>query len=293
MKPSISDKVPGCFSALSPIPVLRGSSTAQRAWVWLITATIVVAGWHLSQASLARAQEDSPGSESLDESDAALDGETATRREFRERTMLDTLKDGGICGILIGILSVVGLGFIIEHIITIRKDVLVPEGIANELEIMIREGRIDEAVDYCRDPANESLVAEVVYAGLQRFQSSEFGFAEYKAAVEEAGEDQTGRLYRKTEVLGVVAAIAPMLGLQGTVIGMIESFNLIASTGGAARPDELAGGIGKALVTTMEGLFVAIPAMIAFSFFRNRIDSVVAETGKRVEQIMMPLGRRR
>ncbi len=293
MKPSISDKVLGRCSALSLVPALRASSTAQRAWVWLITAAIVVAGWHLSQASLARAQEDPPGSETLDESDAAPSGETAARREFRQRTMLDTLKDGGICGILIGILSVVGLGFIIEHIITIRKDVLVPEGIANELEIMIREGRIDEAVDYCRDPANESLVAEVVYAGLQRFQSSEFGFAEYKAAVEEAGEDQTGRLYRKTEVLGVVAAIAPMLGLQGTVIGMIESFNLIASTGGAARPDELAGGIGKALVTTMEGLFVAIPAMIAFSFFRNRIDSVVAETGKRVEQIMMPLGRRR
>jgi biopolymer transport protein ExbB len=258
-----------------------------------MAAAIVVAGWHLSQASLARAQEEPAESEILDESDADPGGETAARREFRERTMLDTLKDGGICGILIGILSVVGLGFIIEHIITIRKDVLVPEGIANELEIMIREGRIDEAVDYCRDPANESLVAEVVYAGLQRFQSSEFGFAEYKAAVEEAGEDQTGRLYRKTEVLGVVAAIAPMLGLQGTVIGMIESFNLIASTGGAARPDELAGGIGKALVTTMEGLFVAIPAMIAFSYFRNKIDSVVAETGKRVEQIMMPLGRRR
>ncbi len=111
--------------------------------------------------------------------------------------------------------------------------------------------------------------------------------------MEEAGEDQTGRLYRKTEVLGVIGAIAPMLGLTGTVLGMIEAFNKIAATGGAARPDELAGGIGKALVTTLMGLVVAIPTMIAFSYFRNKIDSIVAEAGKRVEQIMMPLGRRR
>ena len=74
---------------------------------------------------------------------------------------------------------------------------------------------------------------------------------------------------------------------------MIEAFNKIAATGGTARPDELAGGIGKALVTTLMGLIVAIPTMIAFSFFRNKIDSLVAEAGKRVEQIMMPLGRRR
>ena len=130
-------------------------------------------------------------------------------------------------------------------------------------------------------------------AGLQRYEASEFGFAEYKAAVEEAGEDQTGRLYRKTEVLGIIGAIAPMLGLTGTVLGMIKAFNKIASTGGAARPEELADGIGQALVTALMGLVVAIPAMIAFSYFRIRIDSIVAEAGKRVEQIMMPLGRRR
>ena len=108
-----------------------------------------------------------------------------------------------------------------------------PENVADELQTMIQEGRLDEASDYCADPANESLIAEVVAAGLQRFRSSEFGFAEYKAAVEEAGEDQTGRLYRKTEVLGVVGTIAPMLGLLGTVLGMIEAFNQIAATEGA------------------------------------------------------------
>jgi biopolymer transport protein ExbB len=215
------------------------------------------------------------------------------QRDESSRTLFDTLKDGGITGLFIGLLSMVGLGFAIEHFITIRKSALMPENVADELQTMIQEGRLDEASDYCADPANESLIAEVVGAGLQRFRSSEFGFAEYKAAVEEAGEDQTGRLYRKTEVLGVVGTIAPMLGLLGTVLGMIEAFNQIAATEGAARPHELASGISKALVTTMMGLYVAIPAMLAFSYFRNQIDSIVAETGKRVEQILTPLGRRR
>jgi len=165
--------------------------------------------------------------------------------------------------------------------------------VLDELDQLIGEGRVDEAIQACQEPQNQSLASYVVLAGLERYKGSEFGFAEYKAAVEEAGEEQTGRLYRKTEVLGLIGSIAPMLGLTGTVLGMITAFNTIASTGGAAKPDELAGGIGQALVTTLMGLVVAIPTMIAFSYFRNRIDSIVAEAGKRVEQIMMPLGRRK
>ncbi len=208
-------------------------------------------------------------------------------------TLLDRLREAGFVGLAIGLLSVVAVGFIIEHVITIRKSALMPDEIADELETLIHDGEIDQAIEACGDPQNESLIADVVLAGLERFRASEFGFAEYKAAVEEAGEDQTGRLYRKTEVLGVIGSIAPMLGLTGTVLGMIKAFDKIASTGGTARPDQLAGGIGQALVTTLMGLIVAIPAMIAFSYFRNRIDSVVAEAGKRVEQIMTPLARRK
>ena len=94
-------------------------------------------------------------------------------------------------------------------------------------------------------------------------------------------------------MLGLIGAIAPMLGLTGTVSGMITAFNTIAAKGGMAKPDELAGGIGQALYTTLFGLMVAIPAMIAFTYFRNRIDSIVAEAGKRIERVMMPLGRQK
>jgi len=211
----------------------------------------------------------------------------------KRRTLLTTLMDGGVVGALIILLSFVTVTFIVEHFFTIRKPVLMPELVLEDLEQLIAAGQVDDAVAYCQEPQNYSLATNCVLAGLERFQGSEFGFAEYKAAVEEAGEDQTARLYRKTEVLGLIGSIAPMLGLTGTVLGMINAFNAIASSGGMAKPDELAGGIGQALVTTLLGLIVAIPAMIAFSFFRNQIDSIVAEAGKRIERIMMPLGRQK
>lgn len=213
--------------------------------------------------------------------------------ETKTRTVLDTVIDGGIVGLFIILLSVVSVGFIIEHFMTIRKSTLMPEVVAADLEELIAQGQVDQAIEYCNDPPNQSLFATVVLAGLERYKGSEFGFAEYKAAVEEAGEDQTGSLYRKTEVLGLIGSIAPMLGLTGTVLGMIKAFNTIAATDGAAKPAELAGGIGQALVTTLMGLVVAIPTMVAFSYFRNKIDSIIAEAGKRVEQVLMPLGRRK
>ena len=209
------------------------------------------------------------------------------------KSVLDVIGDGGVIGILIILLSVVSVGLMIEHALTIRKGVVMPEEFLDGAEALIAQGQIDQAIGFCSDPANESLAADVVLAGLERFRGSQFGFAEYKSAVEEAGEDQTGRLYRKTEILGLIGAVSPMLGLTGTVLGMIVAFNTIADSGGMAKPDELADGISQALVTTLLGLIVAIPTMVAYSFFRNRIDSLVSEAGKRIERIMMPLGRRK
>lgn len=269
-------------------------TTPLRAALWFLTviaAAVFCTGPLTSTPSMAQ-----DSGETLDEATDLPDGTSSTAATDtpapKRRTMLDTLVAGGLVGLLILLLSMVAVGFIIEHSLSIRKSVLMPDYVLAELDDLIGQGKIDDALTACYDPQNQSLAAYVVAAGLERYKGSEFGFAEYKAAVEEAGEDQTGRLYRKTEMLGLIGSIAPMLGLTGTVLGMIKAFNKIASSGGMARPDELADGIGQALVTTLMGLVVAIPTMVAFSYFRNRIDSIVAEAGKRVEQIMMPLGRR-
>ncbi|MGI9516924.1 MAG: MotA/TolQ/ExbB proton channel family protein [Pirellulaceae bacterium] len=233
-----------------------------------------------------------PGSEVV-----APDGEKGIADPEQKPTLMRMLLDGNPLGLVIVLiillLSVVSTYFIIVHATTITRSRLMPEHVMSELERMLADGEVNSAIAFCHEPENYSLATEVVLAGLQRYQSSEFGFAEYRSAVEEAGEDQVGRLYRKTEVLNVIGSIAPMLGLTGTVVGMIEAFNTIAGREGMARPEELAGGIGQALITTLLGLLVAIPTMVAFSFFRNKIDSLVSEAGKRIERIMSPLGRKK
>lgn len=264
--------------------------------VLVLLFAVSFAAWCAPASPLWAQAEDETLDDGLSEPDAtSSNAATPADKDAppEKRTLLDTLVDGGFVGVLILLLSMVAVGFVIEHSLTIRKSVLMPDYVIAELDELISQNRIDDAIEACNEPQNQSLVAYVVLAGLERYKGSEFGFAEYKAAVEEAGEDQTGRLYRKTEVLGLIGSIAPMLGLTGTVLGMITAFNTIAASGGMAKPDELAGGIGQALVTTLMGLVVAIPTMIAFSYFRNRIDSIVAEAGKCVEQIMMPLGRRK
>ena len=247
--------------------------------------------------SYSAAQSKATESEKTSTTGSDVESDNSDKSAKKKPTLLKMLFDGNIFGVivvgLILILSLVATYYIIEHAITITHGKLMPEHILTDLEQHISRGEIIQAIDICHRKENYSLATEVILAGLERFQSSEFGFAEYRSAVEEAGEDHTGKLYRKTEILNVIGSISPMLGLTGTVLGMIEAFNTIASRDGMARPEELAGGIGQALITTLLGLVVAIPTMVAFSFFRNKIDSLVAEAGKRIERVMMPLGRKK
>jgi biopolymer transport protein ExbB len=113
-----------------------------------------------------------------------------------------------------------------------------------------------------------------------------FGFFDMQNAMQEVSEREVSKLYRKLEYLSFIATTSPMLGLLGTVTGMISSFNEIRKAEGAANPSDLAGGISMALVTTCMGLIVAIPTMFFVAFFRKRIDGFVAESETVVEKLM-------
>lgn len=235
---------------------------------------------------------DEPGASSF-KPESASPSRPSNDKAVKPWTWIDTLQAGGTIGVIIILLSFVAVGLVVEHSLSLRESRIMPENVLTDLEKLIAQARIQEGIDYCYDPRNASLATDVVLAGLERYKSSEFGFAEYKSACEEAGEESTARLYRKIDILNLIGVIAPMLGLLGTVQGMIEAFNVLASSSGTAKPADLAGSISKALVTTFEGLVVAIPAMVAYSFFRSQIDHLVSETGKRVERIMSPLSRRK
>jgi biopolymer transport protein ExbB len=279
----------------------------RRIYLWLAMLLIVLPGagrgaigWSGPSAGFAQevtstpTEDPAPSVKPAPTVDPALE---LDEEKSQPPTILTMIFGGNVLGLtivgLILLLSVVSVYFIIEHFLMITRRRLMPDSVLDELERLIVHGEVSKAIELCNQKQNYSMATEVVLAGLNRYKSSEFGFAEYRSAVEEAGEDQTGKLYRRTEVLNVIGAIAPMLGLTGTVVGMIEAFTTIASLEGMARPQELAGGIGQALITTLLGLVVAIPTMVAFSFFRNKIDSLVAEAGKRIERVMMPLGRKK
>ena len=280
------------------------SSSSWITWIRLTAAVLIL--WGISNAverfaslpALAQTEEKNPTDEELKVEDvepsapAGNPSPSASGAQLGRRTLMDSIIAGGWIGGIIIILSVVAVAFMIEHAITIRKERLMPAAQLNQLEELIAAGKIREATEYCQDPKNYSLASDVVLAALERYQGSEFGFADYKSAAEEAGEENTARLYRKTDMLSVIGAIAPMLGLFGTVEGMMEAFNTIAMQE-SVKPRDLADSISKALVTTWLGLIVAIPTMAVFSYFRNKIDSIVSECGKHVERILMPLSRRR
>jgi len=159
------------------------------------------------------------------------------------------------------------------------------------LKAMLADGQAESALEFCLLPANDCYLCCILAPGLTRYLRSSFGAFELKNAIEEAGAEETSRLYRSTDGLGVIGSVAPLLGLLGTVQGMIGAFDTVA--GGAAQTagyyQALAFNISIALITTFQGLVVAIPCVILFTFFRNRIDSIASEAGQRLEELTMLL----
>ncbi len=198
------------------------------------------------------------------------------------------LAAGGPVGMVIMLLSIGAVALVVEHIMTIRESVLMPPGLGDDVRQLLSEGKLGPAQQRChREP---SFLAFVLEAGLAE---ADVDWPSVEKAMEDATADQSARLFRKIEYLSVIGNIAPMLGLLGTVIGMILAFREVANTQGAARAADLAGGIYQALVTTVEGLIVAIPSLAAFAVFRNRVDQLVAESTYVAQHVFAPLKRPR
>ena len=201
---------------------------------------------------------------------------------------LETIQRGGLIGYVIIGLSIVALALIVIHFVQIRRSALLPPQHIEELDHMLSRGDINGAVEYTMSPDNDSYLCRILSSGLTRFQKSAFGAFEIKNAIEEAGEDQTARLYRSTDAIGVIGAIAPLLGLLGTVLGMIGAFESLSRSAGSQH-EELAANISLALVTTLMGLILAIPCIALFTYFRNRIDAFASEAALEIERLTLHL----
>jgi len=210
-------------------------------------------------------------------------------------TAWSILLSGGLTGIailfLLAIASVIALTLAVEHLLTTGRSTLMPQGLAQQVRQQLTHDQLTArqlaaAVKHCEQ--TPSALAAVLSAGLRETPGS---WPAVEKGMEEALAQQAARLLRKIDSLSVIGNIAPMLGLLGTVFGMIFAFQEVANTQGAARAAELASGIYQALVTTVGGLSVAIPSLTAFAVFRNRIDALIAETGSQAQTAIAPLKR--
>ena len=188
-----------------------------------------------------------------------------------QSSVLDTIHKGGFIGYCILGLSFVALSLIIEHAVTIRREKLCPSDLAAELQDYLDGEHYDEAIELCRVERN--LLTDALQAGLSRLDA---GYGRMEQAVQEAGERATIALQHKISYLALIASVAPMLGLLGTVSGMVGAFGMISYMT-VVKPAVLAGNINEALVTTLLGLGVAIPAMCAYQFFANRVSRIVLD----------------
>lgn len=207
------------------------------------------------------------------------------------KSLLDHIASGGPIGYAIIALSFVAVALIVAQLVRLRVRRLAPPAVVAELDRMLRDHDVSAATAFCQRPEHDAFLTRVFGAALSRCARSPFGFLELRAALEEAGQEQVARLQRSTDTVGLIASVAPMLGLLGTVVGMVGAFETISFTEGFARPDQLAGDISVALMTTVLGLLVAIPCTAAYAYLRNRVESVAAEVAQITEHLAAQIER--
>jgi biopolymer transport protein ExbB len=178
----------------------------------------------------------------------------------------------GAIGWLLWGLSVVAVALMVQSLITIRRVNILPDVLREQIQGMFEGRQYREVIDLTE--GEPSFLSHVIHAALAE---AAHGYSTMERAMEESAEEHTTKLLRSIEWLNLLGNIGPMLGLLGTVWGMIRAFFTMVEKGGAANPADLAGDIGIALVTTLLGLCVAIPSLTVFSIMRNKIDALTSE----------------
>jgi len=173
------------------------------------------------------------------------------------------------------------VALLIMNLLSVRREAFVPQHLVDSFEASCNEKKYQEAYEIAK--SDESFLGQMLSAGLARLQQ---GYAQAIEGMQEVGEEENMKLEHRLSYIAMVGTIAPMVGLLGTVDGMIMSFQKIATPGSSPKPWELAEGISTALVTTLIGLLLAIPAILAFNIMKNRIARLVLEAGIVGENLM-------
>ena len=211
--------------------------------------------------------------------DAASD--EANRINGGTITMAQVLRDGGTVGWIIIVLSVATMAVLIESGVNIRRDKICRPELIDEVEALLVENEVQEALELCESEPN--FFTNMMAAGLAKVN---LGYDEVKTSMENRGGVEVTKLMQKVGWILWLSNIGPLLGLFGTVTGMIAAFNVIKALGAAVTPADLASGISAALITTFDGLVVSMPAVTAYQYFRDKVARIAIDFGGIAEDMI-------
>ena len=184
--------------------------------------------------------------------------------------MIDLIVKGGIVMYPIIICSIIALAVFLERLLVLRRKLVIPREFVHDVEEQIKKHKISEALFLCQN--DTSSIAKIFLAGLK---NTGRGMWLVKEAIEDRGGREGVMLEKNVGILSTIANLTPLLGLLGTVSGMIKTFKVISQAGG--NPSLLAGGIAEALITTAAGLCVAIPTLVCYRILKDKVESLIFE----------------
>jgi biopolymer transport protein ExbB len=200
--------------------------------------------------------------------------------------MVEIVKAGGLLMAPIILCAIIAMGIILERFWTLQQKRVIPEDLTSKVWGWVKKDQLDQK--QIQTLHQGSPLGQILAAGLVNRDRDR---TVLKDSIEDTGRHVVHELERYLETLGTVAAISPLLGLLGTVLGMVEVFTDITAHG-VGNPTALAGGIATALITTAAGLTVAIPALIGYRYYRTRVDTLVVDMEKEAIKLVEALHRR-
>jgi biopolymer transport protein ExbB len=203
-----------------------------------------------------------------------------------DRSLIDMFHAGGWAMYPLLLLSISGFGLIIFNFISIKPGAFWNDAVTDELDKALQAADVDKARQICEE--NTAPVTTIIQAGLRRVDPSDYDPQPVKDAVEESSAEELSTPFVYINYLSIVGTLSPMVGLLGTVSGMVKAFNAIAAEG-VGNPQALADNISEALITTASGMIIGIPAMFFFFFFKNRYGKIAARIGRIVGDLFFSL----
>lgn len=215
--------------------------------------------------------------------DSSTENLEAESEPWQLPAFVEKIRQGGWLMVPLGICSLIVFALSIERMIALRRGRVIPRPFVRRFTECVEDGQLsyEEATEICEE--FDCPVAEVFQAAVRRWGRPMF---EVEQAVMDAGDRVSDSLKRFLRVFHAISNVAPLLGLLGTVLGMIEAFDIMSSQESIGRPEMLASGISVALVTTAGGLSVAIPAYLAYMYFSSKSDSYLNEIDKLCQRVV-------